>query len=69
LRKAGIKVARPGSHTFRHTCIQRLVDADFPLKTIGDYVGHRCPSSTEVYTKVAVETLRAVALGDGEEIV
>ena len=68
LRKAGIKVARPGSHTFRHTCVQRLVDADFPFKTIGDYVGHRSPSSTEVYTKVAVETLRAVALGDGEDI-
>jgi len=26
-----------------HTCVQRLVDAEFPLKTIGDYVGHRSP--------------------------
>ncbi len=26
LRKAGIKVSRPGSHTLRHTCVQRLVD-------------------------------------------
>lgn len=69
LRKAGIDVARPGSHTLRHTCVQRLVDADFPLKTIGDYVGHRSPSSTEVYAKVAIEPLRRVALGDGEEAV
>jgi integrase/recombinase XerD len=68
LRKAKIDVPRPGSHTLRHTCVQRLVDADFSLKTIGDFVGHRSPKSTEVYAKVAVEQLREVALGDGEEI-
>ena len=68
LLKAGIDVPRPGSHTLRHTCVQRLVDADFALKTIGDFVGHRSPKSTEVYTKVAVEQLRQVALGDGEEV-
>jgi len=68
LGQAGIHVARPGSHTFRHSCIQRLVDAELSFKTIGDYVGHRSPSSTQGYTKIAVETLREVALGDGEEI-
>jgi site-specific recombinase XerD len=68
LRKAGIDVARPGSHTLRHSCVQRLVDADFSLKSIGDFVGHRSPRSTEVYRKVAVESLRAIALGDGEEV-
>ena len=68
LRKAGIRVRRPGSHTLRHTCVQRLIDAEFPLKTIGDYVGHRSTSSTEVYTKVAVESLREVAMGDGEAL-
>jgi site-specific recombinase XerD len=68
LRKAGIPVSRPGSHTLRHTCVQHLVDAHFPLKNIGDYVGHRSPSSTEIYTKVDIEALREVALGDGEEI-
>jgi site-specific recombinase XerD len=68
LHKAGIPVARPGSHTLRHTCVQRLVDAGLDLKTIGDYVGHRSTSSTEIYTKVAIEALREVAMGDGEEI-
>lgn len=67
LRKAGVRVPRPGSHTLRHTCVQRLVDAGFSLKSIGDYVGHRHPSSTQIYSKVAIETLRTVALGDGEE--
>ena len=68
LLKAGIEVPRPGSHTLRHTCLQRLVDADFTLKTIGDFVGHRSSKSTEIYAEVAVEQLRQVALGDGEEV-
>lgn len=68
LQKAGIKVRRPGAHTLRHTCVQRLIDAEFPLKTIGDYVGHRSPQSTEIYTKVALASLREVAMGDGEAL-
>ena len=68
LLKAGVDVPRPGSHTLRHSAVQRLVDADFPLKTIGDFIGHRSARSTEVYAKVAVEALREVALGDGEEV-
>lgn len=68
LLKAGVDVPRPGSHTLRHSAVQRLVDADFDLKTIGDFVGHRSARSTEVYAKVAVEALREVALGDGEAV-
>jgi len=69
LHKAGVPVPRPGSHTLRHTCVQRLIDAHFPLKTIGDYVGHASPESTAIYAKVSIENLREVALGDGEEVV
>jgi site-specific recombinase XerD len=68
LQKAGIQVRKGGSHTLRHTCVQHLVDAEFPLKTIGDYVGHRSPESTRIYTKVAIEALREVAMGDGEAL-
>jgi len=68
LHKAGITVARPGSHTLQHTCVQRLVDAHFSLKTIGDYVGHRSPDSTMIYSKVDVEGLREISLGHGEEV-
>jgi len=68
LRKAGINVPRPGSHTLRHTCVQRLVDSGFSLKTIGDFVGHRTPDATKIYAKVNVQALREVALGDGEEV-
>lgn len=68
LLKAGVEVPRPGSHTLRHTAVQRLVDADVDLKTIGDFVGHRSARSTEVYAKVAVEALREIAHGDGEAV-
>lgn len=68
LRKAGIQVKRAGSHTLRHSCAQRLVDAEFSFKTIGDYMGHASFRSTEVYTKVSIEALREVAMGDGEEL-
>ncbi len=68
LHKIGIAVPRAGSHTLRHTCVQRLVNAEFDLKVIGDYVGHRSTASTEIYSKVAIESLREVACGDGEEI-
>jgi site-specific recombinase XerD len=68
LRHAGIVVPRPGSHTLRHSCVQRLIDAGWSLKAIGDYVGHASPASTEIYSKVAIETLREVAIGPGEEV-
>src|ERR1700722_6046384 len=57
LHKAGIQVRRAGSHTLRHTCVQRLIDAEFPVKTIGDYVGHRSPQSTRIYGKIAIASL------------
>ena len=68
IRRAGIAVPRPGAHTLRHSCVQRLVNANFSLKHIGDYIGHRDPASTQIYGKVAIEALREVAQGDGEEV-
>jgi integrase/recombinase XerD len=67
LRRAAVKPPRAGSHTFRHACVQRLVEANLSFKAIGDYVGHRSAESTQVYGKVAVHLLRQLALGDGEE--
>lgn len=68
LHKIGVSVPRAGSHTLRHTCVQRLVDAEFDLKVIGDYVGHGSAAATAIYGKVAIEALREVACGDGEEV-
>jgi site-specific recombinase XerD len=68
IRKAGIEVPRAGSHVLRHSCVQHLLNAQFTLKHIGDYVGHRSASSTQIYGKIATDRLREVALGDGEDV-
>jgi integrase/recombinase XerD len=68
LRRAGITIKRAGSHTFRHSCVQRLVEADVPFKQIRDYVGHRSEDATQIYAKVAVHKLRALTLGEAEDM-
>lgn len=68
LRQAGVQVERPGAHTLRHSCVQRLVDAGFAFKQVADYVGHRSTDSTAMYAKVDLAALREVACGDGEEL-
>ena len=68
MARSGVTVDRPGTHTFRYSCAQRLLDSGTPLKSIGDYLGHRNPETTQRYTKMALEQLRQVALGDGEDM-
>jgi integrase len=68
LRLAGVQVAHPGTHSFRYSCAQRLFEQGVPLKSIGDFLGHRDPNSTERYTKIAWDQLREVAAGNGEEL-
>jgi hypothetical protein len=46
----------------------RITAAAGGLFAIGDFVGHRSPASTAIYAKVAIEPLRQVALGDGEQV-
>jgi len=68
LRRAGVDIPRAGSHSLRHSCAQRLVEADVPFKVIGDYLGHRTEVATQIYAKVAVDKLRQLSLGDAEDI-
>jgi integrase/recombinase XerD len=68
LARAGITIAHPGTHSFRYSCAQRLLESGTPLKTIGDYLGHTHPDSTQRYLKIAIDQLREVALGDVEDV-
>ena len=45
----------------RHSAAQYLLDQGLPMKTVGDYLGHRSLSSTSTYAKVNLESLREVA--------
>ncbi len=63
LQCAGVKAARLGSHTLRHSLAVELLQRGHPLKTIGDVLGHGHPQATFIYTKADVAHLREVALG------
>lgn len=61
-RKAGVSAKVIGAHAFRHTHASRQVDAGANLKVVSDILGHRRPSSTSVYVRVALRRLRGVTL-------
>jgi site-specific recombinase XerD len=60
--RAGIIADTLGTHVFRHSHATRQIDAAAPARIVGDILGHRRPSSTSVYVRVAFQRLRAVAL-------
>jgi site-specific recombinase XerD len=60
--RAGIRVAVLGAHAFRHSYATRQVDAGVSLKVVGDILGHRRPSSTSLYVRLALRRLRGVGL-------
>ncbi len=51
-----------GPHCLRHSVATHLLRAGASVKTIGDLLGHRSVESTEVYLRLQVDDLRAVAL-------
>lgn len=67
-RLAGISIAtgRRGTHALRHAAAQHLLDQGMSMKVIGDFLGHRDPSSTAIYAKVNLAALREVAALDLE---
>ena len=55
-----------GPQGLRHACARHLVEAGHSFKEVGDHLGHRSPESTRTYAKVALRSLRLVALEDLE---
>ncbi|WP_256754797.1 tyrosine-type recombinase/integrase [Mesorhizobium sp. Mes31] len=62
----GIVSGRRGTHVLRHAAAQHLLDQGMSMKVIGDFLGHRDPSSTAIYAKVNLAALREVAALDLE---
>lgn len=61
-RAAGIRPSRRGAaHLFRHSLATRMIRQGASMAEISDFLGHRSMSTTAIYAKVDVETLRAVA--------
>jgi site-specific recombinase XerD len=66
---AGIKFRtrqRQGLHSLRHTLATRLLRADTPFHVISAVLGHASPTTTFIYAKADVETLRIAALNTEE---
>jgi site-specific recombinase XerD len=63
---ARLNIASPkrGPHALRHACATYLLNTGLPLKRVGDHLGHLDLSATQVYAKVDLAGLRAVATLD-----
>jgi integrase/recombinase XerD len=64
--RIGIVTGRRGTHALRHSAAQHLLDQGMSMKVIGDFLGHRDPSSTAIYAKINLAALREVAALDLE---
>lgn len=69
LTRIGVVSGRRGPHALRHAAARHLLDQGTPMKVIGDFLGHRDPSSTAIYAKVDLTILREVAALDLEGVV
>jgi len=57
----GITSMHRGPHSLRHACATHLVERGLSFKEIGDHLGHRTTSATQIYAKVDLRSLRLVA--------
>jgi integrase/recombinase XerD len=62
LARAGLKAPTNGAHQFRHALATEMLRHGASLAEIGEVLRHRSPQTTEIYTKVDLEALRALAL-------
>jgi site-specific recombinase XerD len=61
-----LQIASPkhGPHALRHACASFLLNGGLSLKGVGDHLGHRHLSATQIYAKVDLAGLRTVATFD-----
>ena len=57
-----------GLHSLRHTLATRLLKKETPFHIISEILGHASTTTTMIYAKAEVESLRGVALNGDEEV-
>jgi integrase/recombinase XerD len=63
VRKAATRVGladRITPHVLRHSCATHMLDRGADIRVVQELLGHASVSTTQVYTKVSPERLRAV---------
>jgi site-specific recombinase XerD len=66
VKRLGLQLPHYGPHALRHAT--HLMSEGFPLKEIGDYLGHVSMAATRIYSKVDLPALRKVADFDISEV-
>jgi integrase/recombinase XerD len=59
--RAGLHPPCKGAHLLRHTLATHMLHRGSSLVEIDEVLRHRCLNTTEIYSKVAIEALRALA--------
>ena len=61
LERAGLRPTTMGAHLLRHSLATGMLRQGASMAEIGELLRHRTPGTTEIYAKVDVEGLRALA--------
>ena len=61
LARTELNPPRKGAHLLRHSLATRMLQKGASLSEIGDILRHQLPNTTEIYAKVDLEALRALA--------
>jgi site-specific recombinase XerD len=61
LLRAKINTCHKGAHLLRHSLATNMLHKGASLAEIGEILRHQSPNTTEIYTKVDIESLKSIA--------